>query len=166
MGKSDTENILNTNYHKTIKLSATWSGVWKGVNQTYSPKKFRWCRWGPSWGSRVRRPGSEDPSWCQWNFVCKTTSHYLHSLCENKLCTIMKLLVLTWCFYNVRTNEAARYPISTPWLRNIKLVPYSKVLWTKTYQNWSFFGLYRDLSEKALKNIFHYWKQISSAFVY
>ena len=144
------------------------------MNRTYTPKKFCCCRWGRSGGSSVRRPRLVPVELCL--SYCKTTSHYLHSICENKHCTIMKLLVFTWCFYNVRTNElhkyetttyifAARHPISTPWLRNIKLVPYSKDLWTKTYQNWSFCGLYRDLSEKALKNKFHYWKQISSAYL-
>ena len=36
--------------------------------QTHAPENFRSRRWGPSGGSRVRRPGSEDPIGVSGNF--------------------------------------------------------------------------------------------------
>ena len=43
--------------------------------QTHAPENFRSRRWGPSRGSRVRRPGSEDPISVSGNFNIKFTIH-------------------------------------------------------------------------------------------
>ena len=44
--------------------------------QTHVPENFHSCRWGPSGGSRVPRPGSEDPIGVSENYVEANASAY------------------------------------------------------------------------------------------
>ena len=65
-----------------IWLLRGWGRCLKVTLQTQAPENFRSRRWGPSGGSCVRRPGSEDPI---------GVSGIDSSLCSSQSCTLIWL---------------------------------------------------------------------------
>jgi hypothetical protein len=53
----------------------------KVILQTCAAENFHSRRWGAEGGSRVRRPGSEDPHRHEWKFTFKVCEDNAWSLC-------------------------------------------------------------------------------------